>query len=831
MPDVISVRGARIHNLQNVNVEIPRDRLVVITGVSGSGKSSLAFDTIFAEGQRRYLESLSTYTRQFLTQLERPDIDGIEGLPPTISVDQRMGSVAPRSTLSTTTEIYDYLRLLYARAGEAHCTDCGRPVSSQSAQAIVDQILALEERRKVMILSPVVRGGKGNHRDVFAKIAREGFVRARVDGEIVDAADPPDLQSSKPHEIEAVVDRIVVKDGIRGRLQDSVDLAIRHGDGTCVITHQSGEAWQDLLYSTKFACPDCSLSFPDLEPRTFSFNSPYGACSQCTGLGVLTADDEKQRVCPDCHGTRLTAFARRVSLAGMTLPQLTALSVADARDFVVTTLDQPSVTFSPEAAAVVKQTLPEVARRLEFLLRVGLDYVSLNRPSRTLSGGEFQRARLASCLGAGLLGACYVLDEPTTGLHPRDTARLLTTLEDLRDQGNTVILVEHDMDIVSRADCVVDLGPGAGREGGRIIVSGSVEDVAHHSESVTARFLANGQTIRPREIRPIDEQTTLTLSGVSQNNVRNLTVSIPLGVFVSVTGVSGSGKSSLISQALVPVVRRALLDGTPADLTGIQHLDRIIEVDQSPIGRSSRSNPATYSKMWDEIRRAYAKTREARLRGYTAQRFSFNAKDGRCEECAGHGEERIEMQFMPDIFVTCSRCRGARYNRQTLAVRYRGKTIADVLDMRIDEAEDFFENYPKLRTMLTTFNDVGLGYLCLGQPARTLSGGEAQRIKLATELGRVTMGRTLFVLDEPTTGLHPADVERLLTLLQGLVDRGDSVVVIEHNLDVIRASDWVIDMGPEGGDGGGEIVAEGAPTLISHCTTSSTGCALSQAGV
>lgn len=833
MSESISVRGARVHNLQNIDVDIPRDRLVVITGVSGSGKSSLAFDTIFAEGQRRYLESLSTYTRQFLNQMERPDIDSIEGLPPTMSVDQRVGSVALRSTLATATEIYDYLRLLYARAGTAHCPDCGLTVESQSTQTIVDQILALEERRKVMILAPIVRGRKGAHRDVFEKIAREGLVRARVNGEVVDAADAPDLAANTTHNIEAVIDRIVVKDGIRGRLQESVDLAVRHGDGMCLITHQDGEQWIDHLYSTTFACANCSTSFPNLEPRSFSFNSPYGACDVCSGLGVIAEQNAKededlgdifaQPKCSACEGTRLTAFPRHVTFGDMTLPQLTALPVVDGLEFTSRLLSLVD-ELPPADAAVAKQTLPEVQRRLEFLVRVGLDYVSLDRPSRTLSGGEFQRARLASCLGAGLLGACYVLDEPTIGLHPRDTDRLMQTLLSLRDQGNTVILVEHDMDIVKQADHVVDLGPGAGREGGRVVATGHATELASSPDSITGRFLENAQPELPQRRHPV-ATNTLLISEVHNHNVRGVTVEIPLGLLVSVTGVSGSGKSSLVNFA-VPMIRRAIEGAESPQLKGADGLERIIEVDQSPIGRSSRSNPATYSKMWDEIRRVFAKTRDARIRGYTARRFTFNAKEGRCEDCSGNGEQRIEMQFLPDIFVTCSTCRGKRYNRQTLAIRYRGKTIADVLAMRIDEAADFFENYPKLQTMLATFSNVGLGYLCLGQAARTLSGGEAQRVKLATELGRPASARTLFVLDEPTTGLHPADVQRLLEVLNGLVDRGDSVLVIEHNLDVIRRSDWIIDMGPEGGSAGGRVIATGTPEQIVKCEESHTGRAL-----
>ncbi len=878
-----------MHNLRDINVDIPRDSLVVMTGVSGSGKSSLAFDTLFAEGQRRYLESLSTYTRQFLNQLGRPDADLIDGLPPTISVDQRAGSPSRRSTLATATEIYDYLRLLYARAGRAHCIGCGRPVMQQSPQAIVEQILALEERRKVMILAPLVRGRKGLYRDVFERISKEGFVRARADGQIVDVANPPEFDRGKLHDVEAVIDRIVVKDGIRTRLHESVELALKHGEGTCLVSYQEGDAWHDRFYSSRFACSDCGLSFPELEPRTFSFNSPYGACEACQGLGVTggqsavgsrqSAVDSRQEaegsregpdVCAACGGSRLGPFARAVTLADVPIHELTAMTVADAAGFVDRLLDaletgrkkgtgpicaehpagrsgkldlSPFFT-TPEGRLAAGSALPDIVSRLRFLRKVGLDYLTLDRPTRTLSGGEFQRARLAGCLGAGLFGVCYILDEPTIGLHPRDVGRLIETLEELRDQGNSVLVVEHDGQMMRRSDHLIDLGPGAGSDGGRIVAAGTPDEVAGHAGSITGRYLSGAAAIgRPSPVgswfsrrRPIDREKTLTLTGARLHNLKDVTLRVPLEAFTCVTGVSGSGKSSLITETLTRAVRRALADEAdvgpepgPFDLlTGAGQLERIVEIDQSPLGRTGRSNPATYSGVWGEVRKVFAKTREARLRGYTARRFSFNAKQGRCAECSGQGTKRIEMNFMPDMHVICPRCKGARFNRQTLAIRFRGKNAADVLAMRIEEAAGFFENFSKLHTILTTFVDMGLGYLCLGQSSLTLSGGEAQRVKLATELSRSTSGRTLFVLDEPSTGLHAADVEKLIALCQRLVDRQNSVLVIEHQLDVIAAADWVIDLGPEGGEAGGNMVAEGPPSKVAQVEASHTARALKE---
>ncbi len=855
----IRVRGARVHNLRAVDVDIPHESIVVITGVSGSGKSSLAFDTLFAEGQRRYLESLSTYTRQFLNQLERPNVDMIEGLPPTISIDQRSTSAHQRSTLATMTEIYDYLRLLYARAGQAHCIECGRPVSQQSPQRIVDTILAFQERQKVIILAPLVRGRKGQHRDIFLKICKEGFVRARVDGQIVDSTDPPQLACNKLHDIDVVIDRIVVKSGIRGRLQESVELALRHGDGVCLVSFQKSDTWHDRLFSSKLACPECRVSFSDLEPRIFSFNRPYGACPECKGLGyqvdvgeadVLACSRHLQElpVCQSCGGARLGSIPRSVTLAGTAIHEFTAMTVAQAGAFVDRLLTEMqssplNVALTAEGQLVVENTLPDIATRLAFLNQVGLDYLTLNRPTRTLSGGEFQRARLAGCLGSGLLGVCYILDEPTIGLHARDTGRLIESLLELRNRGNSIIVVEHDRDMMLRSDYLIDLGPGAGNDGGRVVAEGKPDNVVGQAKSLTGRYLNDGITFRPKQKRlRVEYQRSITLNGARRHNLKNVTVRIPLDVLTVVSGVSGSGKSSLITQTAVPALHRLLTitRSSPAhalepsygfeaiELQGVEHIDRCVEIDHSAIGRSGRSNPATYSGIWDEVRKVFAQTREARIRGYKPRRFSFNVRDGRCKECAGHGEKRVEMHYLPDMFVQCFGCRGARFNRQTLAIRFRGKTVADVLRMRIEDAVQFFENFPRLQTVLKTFSDVGLGYLRLGQSSLTLSGGEAQRVKLATELSRADSTRTLFVLDEPTTGLHMADVEKLIELLRRLVEQGNSVLVIEHQLDVIASADWVIDMGPDGGDQGGTIVAEGTPEEVASGERGHTATALQQ---
>ncbi|NQV25618.1 MAG: ABC-ATPase UvrA [Rhodopirellula sp.] len=848
--DWIRVRGARVHNLKNIDVDIPRDKLVVITGVSGSGKSSLAFDTLFAEGQRRYLECLSARTRQHLTQLERPDVDSVTGLPPTICVDQKVGSARIRSTLATTTEIYDYLRLLYARAGQAHCPDCNVPVSQQSVATIVARILALGDRRKVMILAPLVVGRKGAHRDVFEKICKVGFVRARVDGEIVDAGSPPDLPRGEVHTIEAVVDRIIVKPGIESRLRESVELALKHGDGSCLVCEQVDDGWNDQLFSSRYCCPDCGTSFPPLEPRSFSFNSPYGACPACRGLGrkvspeiqakphKLRTELTHQPLCTDCGGARLAPVSRAVTFAGTKLHELTAMTVAEADEFVRTI----ELNVAPEVALAAQSILPEVASRLEFLLSVGVDYLTLDRPAPTLSGGEFQRARLASSLGSGLIGICYVLDEPTIGLHSRDTNRMIDVLRDLRDRGNSVLVVEHDVDLMRASQWLVDLGPGAGKEGGTLIWSGPPAEIIGDSPTAVALSPTSKVENAPRarsesttDRKAIaDFEQKIRLEGARRHNLNDVTVEIPLGVLTVVTGVSGCGKSSLITHSLIPAARHAInefyrrprltaeeatppatdlsqLDIACRSISGTEHVDRLVVVDQSPIGRSGRSNPATHTGLWDEIRKVFAKTRDARVRGFKARRFSFNAKDGRCPKCEGRGTQRIEMNFLPDVHIECPDCRGSRFNSQTLGVKYRGSSVGDVLKMRIDEACEFFKDFPKLNSTLKVMGDVGLGYLELGQSALTLSGGEAQRIKLAAELGKGGEQKVLYVLDEPTTGLHPADVARLLVLFRRLIKNGNSVLVVEHQLDVIAAADWIIDLGPEGGETGGQIVATGTP--------------------
>lgn len=843
----IRVRGARTHNLQNIDVDIPRDQLVVITGVSGSGKSSLAFDTLFAEGQRRYLECLSARTRQHLTQLERPDVDTVTGLPPTICVDQKVGSARIRSTLATTTEIYDYLRLLYARAGQAHCPDCRVPVSQQSVATIVERIVALGERRKVMLLAPLVVSRKGAHRDVFEKICKAGFVRARVDGQVIDAGDPPDLPRSEVHTIEAVVDRIIVKPGMEDRLRESVELALKHGDGSCLVCEQTDDGWRDQLYSSRYCCPECGTSFAPLEPRSFSFNSPYGACRQCRGTGrdlspeiqgrrnQLRTELTRQPLCSACQGARLGPVSRAVTFAGIRIHELTAMTVARAEEFIRTV----PLEMAPEAVQAAKSILPNVASRLEFLLSVGVDYLTLDRPTPTLSGGEFQRARLASSLGSGLVGICYVLDEPTIGLHPRDTKRMVDVLRDLRDLGNSVLVVEHDVDLMKASEWLIDLGPGAGQEGGKLLWSGP----SHGMSGDSPTFRALNSPLSASECLNRDSESgfgidcSLNLEGACRHNLKDVSVQIPLGGLTSVTGVSGCGKSSLIAHTLIPAVRFAIDAsngsstrssdgdvGSVVDLTeldidcrsiaGTEHIDRLVVVDQSPIGRSGRSNPATHTGIWDEIRKVFAKTRDARVRGFKARRFSFNARDGRCAKCEGRGTQRLEMNFLPDVHVQCPQCRGSRFNSQTLSVKYRGCSVGDVLRMRIDEALEFFVDFPKLNSFLQVMCDVGLGYLELGQSALTLSGGEAQRIKLASELGRSVQEKTLYVLDEPTTGLHPADVTRLIALFRRLIGEGNSVLVVEHNLDVIAASDWVIDLGPEGGEAGGTIIATGTPRAL-----------------
>ncbi len=842
----IEIRGARLHNLRNIDVDLPRNAFVVLTGVSGSGKSSLAIDTVFAEGQRRFLESLPAGQRLALNQLPRPDVDAIHGLPPTVSIDQRQRPADRRSTLATLTGIADFLRLLFARAGEAHCPGCGRPIARQSSRAIVAQILRLEDRKKVIVLAPWVRGKTGEHRQVFQDIGQAGFVRARVDGEVIDAADPPRLAKTKRHAIEAVVDRIIIKEGIQDRLRESVDLALKHGGGSCLISWQDEETWQELLFSEQFACPDCERSFPELEPRSFSFNSPYGACLECKGLGTIEnegKDNADPIVCPACGGERLNEFSRAVTFADCTPGKLAKMTVAAAWDFFSRLSAESS---EPARQKVLNRTLPEIANRLRFLMKVGLDYLTLDRPAKSLSGGEFQRARLAACLGIGLRGACYVLDEPTAGLHPRDTQRLIATLTELRDQGNTVLVVEHDLECMRQADWLVDLGPGAGENGGQVIAAGPPMEVAKNAESITARYLCRKvapenpiakeaeEAVPPTHADANNPAQFLRLLGARRHNLKHVTLEIPLYNMTCVTGVSGSGKSSLISQTLVPAMRQMLRAGKTSsadfdELQGWEPLAAVVEIDQTPLGRSAQSTPATYAGLWDEIRKLYAKTRESRLRGFKAARFSFNSRDGRCPACKGRGTKKVEMHFLPDVEIECPVCRGMRFNRQTLSAKFRGKSVADVLAMRVSEAVDFFQNFARLHAMLTTFTEVGLGYLLLGQSAQTLSGGEAQRVKLATELCRPNLEPALFVLDEPTLGLHPADVERLIQLLKRLVAFGQTVIIVEHHEDVMAAADWIIDLGPAGGENGGRILAAGTPTQIAG-ESSPTGEALRRRG-
>jgi excinuclease ABC subunit A len=924
-PETIRIRGARVHNLQNIDVDIPRDRLVVITGPSGSGKSSLAFDTLYAEGQRQYIESLSVYARQFLHQMERPDVDSIEGLQPTISVDQRAGSQNPRSTVATVTEIYDYLRLLMARLGTPHCPRCGAPICQQAPEQIIADLLALPAGTKAIILAPLVRGRKGEHKEVLSKIRREGFVRARIDGEVVDVEQAPPLAARKNHTIEAVVDRVVIRAGLESRLAESIELAIRHGEGTLTVSYLlpavAGEpagTWQERLFSTLQACPDCKLSFEKLEPRSFSFNSPYGACPECEGLGSRVAFDrdlvipdlalsladgaiapwkassgglsskhreelgslvatagvdwstplaewkpkflgqlwegsgktflglatllEKQYVtatdptkherletfrgavaCAACGGARLRPEARACQLSSKAIHEIVALTVGRAREFFA------GLTFPPADEPIGRPLTTEIGKRLEFLDKVGVEYLTLDRPADTLSGGELQRVRLATSIGSGLVGVCYVLDEPSIGLHPRDNQRLIDALRNLESQGNTVVVVEHDEAMMRSADTLIDIGPAAGRGGGRIVAQGTPDEVIADPNSITGRYLAGELAIPvPVQRRRTTKTNSIILEGATTNNLQDVEARIPLGVLVAVTGVSGSGKSSLVIETLARALARRLgqvaaKPGPHRSLRGASNVDKLIEVDQSPIGRTPRSNPATYTGVFDEIRKVFADTREARQRGYRSGRFSFNTAGGRCEECQGQGVQKIEMNFLPDLTVPCPVCGGARFNRQTLEVHYRGRSIAEVLAMTVAEALEFFENFPQIVRLLDSVQLVGLDYLTLGQSSTTLSGGEAQRIKLATELARVDTGKTLYILDEPTTGLHFDDIRQLLAVLNRLVDRGNTVLVIEHNLDVIKSADWIIDLGPEGGEAGGRVMASGTPEEIAALAGNATG--------
>jgi excinuclease ABC subunit A len=931
--EAIRIRGARMHNLKNVDVDIPRDRLVVITGPSGSGKSSLAFDTLYAEGQRQYVESLSVYARQFLHQMERPDVDLIDGLEPTICIDQRPGIANPRSTVATTTEIYDYLRLLMARLGEVTCHQCGAPIRQQSEQQIRDTLLALPEGTKVMLLSPLVRGRRGSHAEAYAAIRKAGFVRARIDGQVYELEHLPELDPRKNHTVEAVVDRLIIRDGVKNRLGESLQLAVRHGQGllTAIYLDPDQEAraradsngtsekyWTERLFSTLYACPDCAISFEELEPRTFSFNSPYGACPTCEGLGVrvefdpdlilpdaslsiaggaiapwrgiktavvkkhqaevekflesqkiesdlplqdfkppqrekllrgdgkkfpglltllekeyATATDDARRTllelyrgavtCQACGGARLRPEARGVRLGGKAIHEITRQGVGAAREFFA------SLTFREEDQPIAQPLMQEISRRLEFLEKVGVDYLTLDRPSDTLSGGELQRVRLATSIGSGLVGVCYVLDEPSIGLHPRDNQRLIEAMRDLQRQGSTVIVVEHDEAVMRQADWLIDMGPGAGEAGGYIVAQGTPGELAANPESITGRYLSHQAKIEvPERRRKVAKTRAITIEGCTANNLKNVTATFPLGAFVCVTGVSGSGKSSLVNETLGPALIRRLggsaaKPGPHTSLRGVSQIDKVIAIDQSPIGRSPRSNPATYLGVFDEIRKVFAATRAAKQLGFTASRFSFNHAGGRCDACQGQGLARIEMNFLPDLFVPCAECGGRRFNAQTLQVKYREQSVADVLAMSVDQAAAFFENLSQIHRLLASLHDVGLGYLRLGQPSTTLSGGEAQRVKLAAELSRVETGSTLYLFDEPTTGLHFDDIRRLLSVLQRLVDRGNTVIVIEHNLDVIKCADWILDLGPDGGARGGEIIAAGPPEEIAALADNDTG--------
>ena len=932
MKDKIIVKGAKVHNLKNVSLEIPRDKLIVFTGLSGSGKSSLAFDTIYAEGQRRYVESLSSYARQFLGQMDKPDVESIEGLSPAISIDQKTTSRNPRSTVGTVTEIYDYLRLLYARVGVPHCPKCGKEITQQSVDQIVDQIMELPERSKIMILAPIIRGRKGTHEKVLENIKKQGFVRARIDGEIYDLTeDEIKLEKNIKHNIEAVVDRIIVKDGIEGRLTDSIETSLKMAEGL-VLVNIIGE--EDRLYSEHFACADCGISIDELAPRMFSFNSPFGKCERCDGLGTLMEIDEdlivpnkdlsirggaistwgdsrmkeeswtycvlkalmekynfdldtpykdlpkkvqevlmygepeklkvtytKENVtsvynhsfegeinnlrrrymetnsdtmkaeiekymsdnpCPKCKGARLKPEALAVTVGGKNIFEFTSLAIREELDFI------NSINFSEKDKIISSQIIKEIQSRLSFLINVGLDYLDLARKAGTLSGGEAQRIRLATQIGSQLMGVLYILDEPSIGLHQRDNDRLISTLKQLRDVGNTLIVVEHDEDTMREADYIVDIGPGAGEHGGKIVASGTLDEIMSNENSLTGKYLTGAKKVELPEERRKGNGNFITVKGAKENNLKNVTAKFPLGTLTMVTGVSGSGKSTLVNEILYKglnkIVNKAKdLPGKFKEITGYENIDKIIDIDQSPIGRTPRSNPATYTGTFDIIRELFSQTQEAKMRGYKPGRFSFNVKGGRCEACSGDGIIKIEMQFLSDVYVPCEVCKGKRYNRETLEVKYKGKNIADVLNMTVEEALEFFENIPRIKNKLQTLMDVGLGYIRLGQPSTQLSGGEAQRIKLAYELSKRSTGKTLYILDEPTTGLHIHDVNRLVKILQRLVDGGNTVIVIEHNLDMIKCADYIVDLGPEGGDKGGTIIATGTPEKIAEAKESYTG--------
>ena len=821
----IRIVGARTHNLQSIDVEIPVGQLTVITGVSGSGKSSLAFKTIFAHGQWRFLSSVSARSRELLQEVERPDVDLIDGLPPVLCVEQQTSGARKRSTVATISDIYDYLRLLFARIGRLYCPACHEPVTAQSRSDIVNQALQSHDGQKVIVLAPIVRGRAGEHASVFVQIVKDGFVRARVDGELIDAAAPPELVKSKPHDIDVVVDRLIMKPGVRPRLEESVDLALQLGHGQCVLSHETPSGWQDRLYNSQLACAKCGTSFPTLEPRSFSFNSAVGACETCQGLGVVTESDESSKVCPSCEGTRLGPIARAVQIDGTSITRFCAMSPSEATQCVLSWGElnsSPSnkADFDEQRRSAFQHLLPEITNRLRSLTEIGLDYLTLDRSGDTLSAGELQRTRLAACLGSPLSGVCYILDEPTAGLHASDTARLLKSLMRLRDEGNTILLVEHDLDVIRAADHVIDLGPGAGTLGGR-----SPDELVSNPASVTGPFLIKqgqnrvGQTAGtefPSIAINLPAASLIRLTGATLHRLKNVTIEIPLNRIVCVTGVSGSGKSSLVMQTLVPAIRRALGEkiacgGPFQELMGTEHLSRVVRVDQTPLSRSAISTPATYSGLWDEIRKVFAKTKESRLRGFTPRQFSLHVPESRCARCRGRGQLPVEEQRFADWKIRCPDCNGRRFSTTTLSVRYRGQSVADVLNMSLTDAAVFFENFPRLARPLKVFFDLGLGYLKLGQSAATLSGGEAQRVKLGTELAKSTEAdrSTLFVLDEPTAGLHMADVQQLAGVLRKLVTAGHSVLVIEHNTELIAAADWRIEVGPGAGPNGGRLTFAG----------------------
>jgi excinuclease ABC subunit A len=835
MSNTITIKGAREHNLKNIDVVIPRDKLVVITGLSGSGKSSLAFDTIYAEGQRRYVESLSAYARQFLEQMGKPDVDSIEGLSPAISIEQKSTSHNPRSTVGTVTEIYDYLRLLFARVGRPYCFQCGEEIAAQTVQQMVDAIAELPEGAKFQILAPTVRGRKGEYRKELLEMRKAGYVRARVDGEIVDLGDDISLDKQKKHTIEIVVDRLVMKagDALMRRLADSVETSLKLTGGLVAVLTENGKT---RLYSDKLACIKCGVSYPEVEPRIFSFNSPHGACPACDGIGYQMASGCPEEedftlldVCDVCHGARLKPESLAIKLEKKSIAEVTSLSIRAAAEFFV------SLKFSDRELVIAHRILKEIRERLGFLVNVGLDYLTLDRAAATLSGGEGQRIRLATQIGSGLVGVLYILDEPSIGLHQRDNRRLLQTLIRLRDLGNTVVVVEHDAETMMAADHLLDMGPGAGTHGGHVIAQGTPKEVMGNPDSITGQYLRGIQTVSlpQRERKP---KGYLTVVNAQKHNLKNVTAKIPLGMLTCVTGVSGSGKSTLVLEVLFHSLSQMLYHKKPKidgckELKGVDALDKVIDIDQSPIGRTPRSNPATYTGLFSFIRDLYSNLPESRVRGYKPGRYSFNVKGGRCEACQGDGLIKIEMHFLPDVYVTCEVCKGQRYNRETMEILHKGKSIADVLNMTVDDAVEFFEHIPFIKRKLETLHDVGLHYVKLGQSATTLSGGEAQRVKLSRELSKRPTGRTMYILDEPTTGLHFADVQRLIDVLDRLVEAGNTVLVIEHNLDVIKNADWIIDLGPEGGDRGGEIVVEGPPKEVAKSKRSYTGQVLKEAGV